>query len=135
MGLTRVNASSLPASPDGLKDRLAKAGDSTYLFFIVDNDAATGQPWCPDVRAALPVVEKYFAQHPNLDISAVSVGSRAAWKDPTTSKLWRSTWGIGAVPTLVKYTRSGDGEEILQEQLVETDAAVEAKLADFTKSA
>ncbi|KAK5659851.1 hypothetical protein OQA88_13314 [Cercophora sp. LCS_1] len=135
MALTRADASSLPSSPDGLKDRLPKSGDSTYIFFIVDNDAATGQPWCPDVRAALPVVEKYFAQHPNLSVSAVSVGSRAAWKDPLTSKLWRSTWGIKAVPTLVKYTRAENGEEILQEQLVETDAAVEEKLAVFTEVA
>ena len=79
MGLTHVAASSLPSSPDGFKNRLSKAGDSTYLFWIVDNDAATGQPWCPDVRAALPVVENYFAEHPDLSISAVSVGSRAAY--------------------------------------------------------
>ncbi|KAK0640660.1 hypothetical protein B0T16DRAFT_393082 [Cercophora newfieldiana] len=132
MGLTQVAASSLPSSPDGLADRLAKAGDSTYIFFIVDNDAATGQPWCPDVRAAIPVVDKYFAEHPDLSVSAVSVGSRPEWKDPTNSKVWRSTWGLGAVPTLVKYTRAENG--ILQEQLVEGDAANVRKLAAFTKS-
>ncbi|KAK4445225.1 hypothetical protein QBC34DRAFT_413452 [Podospora aff. communis PSN243] len=131
MGLPQVDASSLPSSPDGLKDGLPKAGDSTYLFFIVGNDEATGQPWCPDVRAALPVVEKYFAQHPDLDISTVSVGSRPEWKDPERSKLWRSTWGIRAVPTLVKYTRTEEG--ISQEQLVELDAAVEENVEKFTK--
>lgn len=79
MVLQRVSASSLPSSWQGLKDRLPQPGDVTYIFFIVDNDTATGKPWCPDVRAALPVVEKYFAQRSHLDVSVVSVGSRAAY--------------------------------------------------------
>jgi len=152
MALTKVELSSLPAGPNGIKERLPKAGDSTYILFIVDNDAATGQPWCPDVRAALPVVEKYFAQHPDLSISAASVGSRVEyvsslfhlpqhlilthvcmWRDPANKK-WKTTWGIRAVPTLVKYTRAEESEEgILQAQLVELDAADEEKLEAFTK--
>lgn len=79
MGLKTLSASSLPPSWRQIKDRLPNSGDSTYLFFIVDNDAATGQPWCPDVRAALPVVQRFFEQNDGLDVAFVSVGSKPAY--------------------------------------------------------
>lgn len=75
MGPTNTAASSLPSSWQGLTDRLANVGDSAYIFFICDNDASTGKPWCPDVRAAIPAVEKYFEKRPE-EILMVSVGQR-----------------------------------------------------------
>lgn len=79
MGLHKVAASSLPSSWKRIKDRIPQVGDITYIFFIVDNDTTTGKPWCPDVREALPIVEKYFQQRNDLDVSVVGVGSRAAY--------------------------------------------------------
>ncbi|KAK1751307.1 hypothetical protein QBC47DRAFT_391606 [Echria macrotheca] len=136
MGLTKILPSSLPASPSDLRSRLSNPGASTYIFFIVDDDPATGKPWCPDVRAALPVVTKFFEGHPELDVSVVSVGSRAEWRDQ--NNVWRTKWGIHAVPTLVRYTLVADGkgdDGISQAQLVEEDAAREDKLAAFVKGA
>ncbi|RYP61785.1 hypothetical protein DL771_010007 [Monosporascus sp. 5C6A] len=131
-GLHQVPASSLPSSWQGMKDRLPRSGDSTYVFFVVDNDASTGKPWCPDVREALPVVEKYFEQRGDLEVSIVSVGSRSAWKDP--ENIWRTNWALGAVPTLVKYTGTGgEGEGVVQSQLVEEETKHEDKLRAFTQ--
>lgn len=79
MVLHKVAASTLPSSWKGIKDRIPQAGDVAYIFFIVDNDTATGKPWCPDVREALPIVETYFQQRSDLDVSVVSVGSRAVY--------------------------------------------------------
>lgn len=75
MGLTNTSLSSLPASWQGLTDRLTSVGDSIYIFFICGNDAATSKPWCPDVRAAIPVVEKYFEKRQE-EVLVVSVGQR-----------------------------------------------------------
>ncbi|KAH6647349.1 hypothetical protein BKA67DRAFT_491617, partial [Truncatella angustata] len=91
-------------------------GDSAYIFFIVDNDASTGKPWCPDVRAAIPVVQKYFEKRSE-DILVVSVGSRPEWKKPDSP--FRTKWDLKAVPTFVKYTRTEQG--ISQGQVVEED--------------
>ncbi|RYP21956.1 hypothetical protein DL767_009159 [Monosporascus sp. MG133] len=115
-----------------MKDRLPRSGDSTFIFFVVDNDASTGKPWCPDVREALPVVEKYFEQRGDLEVSVVSVGSRSAWKD--TGNIWRTSWGLRAVPTLVKYTGTGEeGDGVVQSQLVEEETKHEDKLRAFTQ--
>jgi hypothetical protein len=74
MVLVNTATSSLPSSWQGLTDRLSNVGDSAYVFFICDNDASTGKPWCPDVRAAIPVVQKYFEKRSE-EILVVSVGS------------------------------------------------------------
>ncbi|RYP48177.1 hypothetical protein DL768_005877 [Monosporascus sp. mg162] len=132
MGLHRVPVSSLPSSWQGIKDRLPQSGDSTYIFFVVDDDASTGKPWCPDVREALPVVEKYFEKRGDLEVAVVSVGSRSVWKDP--GNIWRTSWGLRAVPTLVKYTGTGaEGDGVVQSQLVEEETKDEDKLRAFTQ--
>ncbi|RYP06131.1 hypothetical protein DL764_003353 [Monosporascus ibericus] len=115
-----------------MKDRLSRPGDSIYVFFVVDNDASTGKPWCPDVREALPVVEKYFGQRGDLEVAVVSVGSRSVWRDP--GNIWRTSWGLRAVPTLVKYTSTGEeGDGVVQSQLVEEETKHEDKLGAFTQ--
>lgn len=70
-----VTASSLPPTWHGLEARLPQDGASTYVMFTVDNDAKTGQPWCPDVRAALPVIKKVFGESEK-EVLVVSVGAR-----------------------------------------------------------
>lgn len=76
MGLIQTQLSSLPANQQSLVERLPNVGDSLYVFFIVDDDEVTGKPWCPDVRAAIPVVENFFGTRPE-EVLVVSAGSRA----------------------------------------------------------
>ncbi|KAK9415215.1 hypothetical protein SUNI508_02063 [Seiridium unicorne] len=123
MGLTNTSASSLPASWQGLTDRLEKAGDSAYVFFICDNDASTGKPWCPDVRAAIPIVQKYFEKRSE-EILVVSVGQRPEWKKADNP--FRTDWELKAIPTMVKYTRTEDG--ISRKQVVENEILNEGNL-------
>lgn len=47
----------LPESPSELE---VHGGERVYICFIASDDAVTGEPWCSDVRAALPRVEKVF---------------------------------------------------------------------------
>lgn len=128
MGLTDVSASSLPSSWQGLQERLPEVGASTYIFFICDNDSSTGQPWCPDVRVALPIVKKFFSMRAE-DVSVVSVGSIAEWKSPKS--IFRTKWDLTAIPSLAKYTRTADG--ITQSQLVDDGCKDSAQLKTFVQ--
>ncbi|RAL60018.1 hypothetical protein DID88_000644 [Monilinia fructigena] len=49
----------LPGSPKHL-ELPEKAGQKLFLAFIASKDPVTKQSWCPDVRAALPVIEAKF---------------------------------------------------------------------------
>ncbi|KAI0124187.1 thioredoxin domain-containing protein C21C3.12c [Xylariales sp. AK1849] len=119
-------ASSLPPLWQGLKDRIPRLGESTHVLFIVDDDKKTGQPWCPDVRAALPVLKKVFDKSEE-EVLVVSVGSRDQWK--TLDNQWRTRWDVKAVPTLARYTRVDDG--LTQIALLEEDCKDEEKVRDF----
>ncbi|ETS74403.1 hypothetical protein PFICI_14269 [Pestalotiopsis fici W106-1] len=129
MVLVNTATSSLPSSWQGLTDRLSNVGDSAYIFFICDNDASTGKPWCPDVRAAIPVVQKYFEKRPE-EILVVSVGQLPQWKSPDS--IFRTKWDLKAIPTLVKYTRTQDG--VSQQQVVEKDVKDEGLLKALVHS-
>lgn len=53
--------------------------DSNSKFFIVfvsSNDPATKQPWCPDVRAALPCIDAAFSSEHAPRLAVVEVGQK-----------------------------------------------------------
>lgn len=62
----------LPESPEALS--LSK--DVIFLSFVASNDPATGQSWCPDVRAALPHLQAAFSQPDSPVLALVEVGQR-----------------------------------------------------------
>lgn len=53
------------------------------------------------------------------------------WRDP--KNVWRTRWDLKAVPTLVKYTATGEGDGVIQSQLVEEDTKDVEKLLAFTQ--
>lgn len=66
---------SLPASAKLLE--LPEASTSKlFLAFISGDDAITKQPWCPDVRAALPHIDTAFAAPDAPTVAMVSVGQK-----------------------------------------------------------
>lgn len=64
----------LPSSPKSL-DLPEKAGQKLFLAFIASKDPVTKQSWCPDVRAALPVIEAKFSGD-EFEVRFVEVGQR-----------------------------------------------------------
>jgi hypothetical protein len=48
-----------------------------FVCFIASIDPATGQPWCSDVRAALPVLEAVFRKEEQLELRYIYVGQKA----------------------------------------------------------
>ncbi|KXT16145.1 hypothetical protein AC579_5089 [Pseudocercospora musae] len=79
-----------------------------YLVFISSNDPHTKQPWCPDVRLALPSLETTFI-HNDLLAIFVLVGLPEAWRDANNP--WRKDpWRIINIPTVARYERNPAGE-------------------------
>ncbi|KAK6514504.1 hypothetical protein TWF281_004702 [Arthrobotrys megalospora] len=105
-----------------------------YIFFIASPDPITNTPWCPDVRRAIPVVERVFTAHDEeLLVVTVEVGGKDVWKG---DNVFKSEWGITAIPTLGKYSIvTIEGQNIVAvRMLVENDCADEQKLQSFITS-
>lgn len=64
---------SLPGSPAALS---LSPGKPFFIAFLSSNDPQTNQPWCPDVRAALPVLDDAFSANSSPDAAYVEVGQR-----------------------------------------------------------
>lgn len=47
-----------------------------FIAFLSSLDPVTKQAWCPDVRAALPVIEKKFEGVEDPEVALVWVGQR-----------------------------------------------------------
>ncbi|KAJ4983984.1 hypothetical protein SVAN01_10539 [Stagonosporopsis vannaccii] len=99
-----------------------------YVAFISGTDPVTNQPWCPDVRAALPRLQKAFASEDAPQLLYVHVGQKPEWKD--LENVYRKKWDVKAVPQLVRYQRI-DGEVKATGKLVENEVNDDMKLQGF----
>ncbi|KAJ6171121.1 hypothetical protein N7470_000188 [Penicillium chermesinum] len=84
-----------------------------FIAFVSSDDPATGQPWCPDVRAALPHIKAAFAAE-----------ETPLWKDP--DNLYRKTWNVSGIPTLARYQR-------VNGEVTETGKVTEVEILDSAK--
>ncbi|KAF3934441.1 hypothetical protein ABW19_dt0200184 [Dactylella cylindrospora] len=92
------------SSASGMLEALQTVGKPIFVLFIASNDPATGQPWCPDVRAALPVIERVFEEDDEEKLwYVVEVGVKEVWKQPLPVNEIKKAWGIGNIPTLARY--------------------------------
>lgn len=64
--MTILKSFPLPSSPSALQIPNEKERDSPpskfFIAFLASKDPLTHQPWCPDVRAALPILEATFQE-------------------------------------------------------------------------
>ncbi|KFA69513.1 hypothetical protein S40285_05684 [Stachybotrys chlorohalonatus IBT 40285] len=95
--------------------------DTFFIIFTASKDPATGQPWCPDVRAALPHLQAAFTAGDCPQAAIVEVGQKPEWKNPKNA--FRTNWNIDSVPTLARYQGAG-------EHAKETGRLVEGEILD-----
>ncbi|KAJ5217267.1 DUF953 domain protein [Penicillium chermesinum] len=95
-----------------------------FIAFVSSDDPATGQPWCPDVRAALPHIKAAFAAEETPPVGLVTVGQKPEWKDP--DNLYRKTWNVSGIPTLARYQR-------VNGEVTETGKVTEVEILDSAK--
>ncbi|TLD30974.1 hypothetical protein PspLS_02965 [Pyricularia sp. CBS 133598] len=97
--------------------------DSGKLFvvFVASTLPETGQSWCPDVRAAMPVLEAEFSGEDKPELKIVEVGQVPEWRKP--DNVYRTKWSVNSVPTLARFEQV-DGD------IKETGRLVEGELLD-----
>ncbi|TEA17699.1 Thioredoxin domain-containing protein [Colletotrichum sidae] len=91
--------------PESAADLAVPEGSAFFITFTTSNLPETGESWCPDVRAALPHLNATFSADGAPEMAFVEVGQRPEWKVPTN--VYRTTWNINNVPTLVRFERAG----------------------------
>lgn len=67
----------LPATASALESPKEYSAPPIFLAFIASNLPETGESWCPDVRAALPVLNAAFSAEGAPDLAFVEVGQMA----------------------------------------------------------
>ncbi|PSN60322.1 hypothetical protein BS50DRAFT_579204 [Corynespora cassiicola Philippines] len=97
-----------------------------FLAFVSSVGSDTGLPWCPDVRAALPVLQAVFTKSEAPKLGIVGVGQKPEWREP--GNIYRTKWNVSNVPTLVRYERR-DGKVIEIGRLIEGEILVPEKLS------
>ncbi|KAI2991325.1 hypothetical protein CBS147482_9028 [Aspergillus niger] len=90
-----LSGSMLPTSANLLEVPTDK---KLFLAFISSADPATGQAWCPDVRAAWPNIEEAFSSEQGPQVGVVEVGQKPEWKDPQNA--YRTKWNVNNIPAL-----------------------------------
>ncbi|PYH75098.1 thioredoxin-like protein [Aspergillus vadensis CBS 113365] len=118
----------LPASANLLE---VSANKKLFLAFVSSADPATGQAWCPDVRAAWPKIEEAFSGQDGPQVGVVEVGQNPEWKDPQNA--YRTRWNVNNIPALVRY-ESVNGEVVETGRLVEGEILDQEKLNEFIGS-
>lgn len=66
----------LPASASALDRPKEYSAPPFFITFVASNLPETGESWCPDVRAALPVLQEAFAAADTPEMAIVEVGQR-----------------------------------------------------------
>ncbi|CAB76048.1 Thioredoxin domain-containing protein C21C3.12c [Schizosaccharomyces pombe] len=115
---------------ESLESTLANVAKNETLFvaYLASVDPRTKQPWCPTVRAALPLFNNAFNSSKKLNVVHVYVGNMPQWKTPHNE--FRVKFGISAVPTLGKYTRDAQGN-LKTSLLVDYDCLDANKFSKF----
>ncbi|KAM0545978.1 hypothetical protein ACHAPJ_011090 [Fusarium lateritium] len=72
--------------------------DIHYVVYF----ASGTPPWCPDSRAAHPVLKRVFGDASAPTAHIVRVGVREEWKGNPDNKYRKAPYNIQGVPTVVK---------------------------------
>ena len=74
--MTIIDNFEVPKSPQELLFP-AEANPTFFILFLSSTDPVTKQPWCSDVRASLPLLNKIFSDPSSPAVRYAYVGSRA----------------------------------------------------------
>ncbi|PWY89870.1 DUF953 domain protein [Aspergillus heteromorphus CBS 117.55] len=116
----------IPTSADQLE--FPPNANVLFVVFVTSDDPATGQSWCPDVRAAWPVLEATFSPADAPQLAVVEVGQKPEWKDP--QNIYRTTWKVPCIPALMRFERV-HGETVETGRLLEGEILDREKLGEF----
>ncbi|CAG7938606.1 unnamed protein product [Penicillium nalgiovense] len=114
--------------PSSTKELALTSASKLFIAFISSPDPITKQPWCPDVRDAMPHINKTFAADDAPELAIIEVGQKPEWNNP--QNVYRTTWATKNIPALVRYEKV-NGEVTETGRLVEGEILNNQKLLDF----
>ncbi|KAJ3295607.1 Thioredoxin domain-containing protein 17 [Rhizoclosmatium sp. JEL0117] len=101
-----------------LATSLADARGRVFVMTFGSEDPETGESWCPDSRAGMPLIRKAIEKVSNATLLECPTGDRAEWKDLNNPYRHHKLLKASRIPTI--YEISHDGKRVLQ-QLVEKE--------------
>ncbi|KGO72294.1 hypothetical protein PITC_050940 [Penicillium italicum] len=114
--------------PSSAKELALSSDSKLFIAFISSSDPITKQPWCPDVRDALPHISKAFSGDDAPELAMIEVGQKPEWSNPRN--VYRTTWGTKNIPALVRYEQV-NGKVTETGRLVEGEILNKKRLLDF----
>ncbi|KAJ1944929.1 hypothetical protein FBU59_002459 [Linderina macrospora] len=112
-----------------VNDALAQS-ESVFVLFFGREAPETNESWCPDCVIADPTVRKVVNTVPNSILLEVPVDRKTEVASPTNIFRTREDIKLGPIPTLLKWTKAGPGNRLVEEECFE-----EANIAKFVNSA
>ncbi|KAF2824234.1 hypothetical protein CC86DRAFT_371615 [Ophiobolus disseminans] len=103
-----------------------------FILYIASTDPATQQPWCSDVRAALPILNQIFSAPSSPEVHYAYVGSKVEFKENPSNR-FRTDWNINNIPALVRYQWVGGKVEEVG-RLKEDELLDEKRVQDLIAS-
>ncbi|KAG0157770.1 hypothetical protein PDIDSM_4955 [Penicillium digitatum] len=113
--------------PSSAKELALSPGSKLFIAFISSSDPTTKQPWCPDVRDALPHINKAFTGDDAPELAIIEVGQKPEWSNPRN--VYRTTWAT-KIPALVRYEQV-NGKVTETGRLVEGEILNKKQLQNF----
>ncbi|KAJ5782236.1 hypothetical protein N7457_004010 [Penicillium paradoxum] len=107
--------------PNSAKELALSPNSKLFIAFISSTDPVTKQPWCPDVRDALPHINKAFAENDAPELAIIEVGQKPEWIN--LQNVYRTVWSTKNIPALVRYQQ-------VNGKVTETGRLVEAEILD-----
>ncbi|CAI7655121.1 unnamed protein product [Penicillium palitans] len=114
--------------PSSAKELALSPDSKLFIAFISSPDPITKQPWCPDVRDALPHINKAFSGDDAPELAIIEVGQKPEWSNPRN--VYRTTWGTNNIPALVRYEQV-NGKVAETGRLVEAEILNKKRLREF----
>jgi hypothetical protein len=108
---------------DVIRRTLAKHDpDSTCILVWVQSDSPDGKtPWCPDTRAALPVLERALKTTTRIPIVLVSADVvQSEYMSPSYPYRTDSQLRLQGVPTLYRWGRDGPSARLVERAITDT---------------
>ena len=107
--------------------RTSSAAQVRVLVWV-QSELVDGVPWCPDTRAALPILEAALYRATGSPIVLVNVDVvRSQYKDLDYAYRKDPELKLAGVPTLYRWGRDGPQQRLQERQI--TPASVDALLA------
>lgn len=92
-------------------------------LFFGNRDPATGESWCSDCRAALPVVMRVAERTEGAVLLFCNVGVRDQWKEkPENPYRTSAVSHVKCIPTLIRYNSGVESARLEEGQILNEEA-------------